>query len=162
MSETILPEFSAMTSSFVPRARGVGLITSTELHRKLLDVVAKHDFDELRALYHDEYVYHNASGAERHGAEAGVEVARTYTEAFPDMSFDIRHINDAGDGRSLAEVVVHGTNTGPLHGVPATGRTISLLMANIIEVRSGLIYREFEYYDSMSLLGQLGLTGKVI
>lgn len=133
---------------------------STELHRQLLDAVTKQDLIGLRALYHDEYVYHDASGGDRRGAEAGIEIARAYTSAFPDINFKVRHLNDVGDGRSLAEMVVHGTNAGSPYGALLTGKSISLRMANVIEVRDGLIYREYEYYDSMSLLRQLGLTGE--
>jgi hypothetical protein len=78
------------------------------------DTVRNQDFEALRALYHPDYSYTGPDGQKRKGADAGVAVARTYTSAFPDMSFEFRHKYACGEDVSIMEVTVRGTHQGEL------------------------------------------------
>jgi predicted ester cyclase len=59
---------------------------------------------------------------------------------------------------AIMEFRVTGTHTGPLGDIPPTGRPVAGLVCNIVEVRDGLIWREHEFFDELSLLRQLGLA----
>ena len=127
------------------------------LQRKMMDAVVARDFDTLRALYHPDYVYWSSdSDEEQKGAEAGVAVAQTYTSAFPDMTFDVVHSAEDGDV-AIMEFVARGTHQAELEGIPATGRSVEVKVCNICEIADGQIVREREYWDSASLLKQLGV-----
>ena len=127
------------------------------LHLDMLDAVRGRDFDRLRALYHPDYVYMSGDGIEQKGADAGVAVAQTYLKAFPDMDMELRHQFVAGPGASVLELTARGTHQEELDGIPATGRAVEIVVCNVIEVQDGLIVREREYYDGVSLLRQLGI-----
>lgn len=128
------------------------------LHRAMFDAVVARDMDGLRRTLHPDYSYMGADGVEQKGADAAVEVAETYLTAFPDMVFEFPQQHSCGDHVSIIEFVVRGTHTGPLGDIPATGKSAVAHVCNVIEVRDGLIHREREYFDTMSLLQQLGVV----
>ena len=58
----------------------------------------------------------------------------------------------------MLEIVARGTHTGPLDGIPPTGRRAEVVGCNVVEIRDGKIHRERDYYDTMALMQQLGLA----
>jgi predicted ester cyclase len=77
---------------------------------------------------------------------------KTYTSAFPDVSFEFRHKYACGEDVSIMEVTVRGTHQGELEGIPPTGRQIEGFLCKVIDVRDGKIYRVREYFDNLALL----------
>ncbi len=127
------------------------------LQLEMLEAVRARDFAALRELYHPDYVYMSADGAEQKGPDAGVAVAETYLRAFPDLEFEIRHLYAAGTGVSVLELTARGTHQAELEGIPPTGRLVEVVVCNVVEAQDGLIVREREYYDSLSIMRQLGV-----
>jgi steroid delta-isomerase-like uncharacterized protein len=125
------------------------------LHREMFEVIASRDLTRLTELYHPDYAYASGSGEEG-GVEAGLQVAETYTKAFPDMTFTVENEFSCGDN-SVLEITVRGTQTGDLPDIPATGRAVEMRLCNIVEVRDGKIYRERDYFDTLTMLQQLGV-----
>ena len=130
---------------------------ATALQRAMFDAVKNRDFKRLRSLYHSDYVYMSGDGLEQKGADAGVLVAETYTRAFPDVAFEIRHEYSPSPDVAIMEFTARGTHQAELDGIPATGRAIELVVCNIVESQDGLIVREREYFDSLSIMRQLGV-----
>jgi predicted ester cyclase len=63
----------------------------------------------------------------------------------------------------LGEGIFGGTHTGPLEtpqgDIPATGRKVKVKFAFILDVTpEGLIAEDRSYFDSASMMSQLGLT----
>ncbi len=129
---------------------------TSSIHHEMFDCVQARDFGRLRDLYHPECQY-EASDGTTGGIDIAVGVAETYTAAFPDLSFEIRHEFACGD-MSVIEFRATGTQTGDLEGVPATGRRVEVDVCNVVEVRDGRVYREREYFDALSMMQQLGVT----
>jgi steroid delta-isomerase-like uncharacterized protein len=127
------------------------------LHREMLDAVSARDFDKLREMYHPDYTYLSSDGNEQKGAEAGVAVAQMYTSAFPDIVLEVRHLHSCGGDTSVMEFTARGTHKGELEGIPPTGKSVEMLICDVIEVRDGKVYREREYFDAMSMMQQLGV-----
>jgi steroid delta-isomerase-like uncharacterized protein len=123
----------------------------------MLDALKSRNFERLGSLYHPDYVYMGGDGVEQKGAEAGVAVAQTYTRAFPDMTFEIRHQFAPGTDVAILELTVRGTHLAELDGIPATGRTVEVVVCNVVEAQDGLIVREREYFDALSIMRQLGV-----
>ena len=138
--------------------KGNVMTDASSIHRELLEAVEAHDFDRLRSLYHPDYTYTGPDGIEQPGAEAGVAICQTYTNAFPDLSFEVRRQWFPGKDSSIIELVARGTHKAELDGVPATGKQVEVSGSNIIEVREGKIYREREYYDALLMMRQLGVA----
>lgn len=82
-------------------------------------------------------------------------IARTHA-AFPDWRVCIESLIAEGDEVAVrwSGEVTHG---GPFHGLPATGRRISVSGINFYRIENGRIAAEFEETDSLGILGQLGL-----
>lgn len=131
---------------------------TSSIHHEMFDRVHRRDFVGLRELYHRDYRYEGSDGTAG-GIDVGVAVAETYTAAFPDLTFDIRHEMTCGEHTSVIEFRASGTHTGPLEGIAPTGRRVEVDVCNVIEVRDGKIALEREYFDSLSMLRQLGVTG---
>lgn len=116
----------------------------------------KRDFARMRELMHPEYSYTGGDGQEQKGPDAGLAVAHMFADAFPDGRIDIVNIKEAGD-TAMVEFVGRGTHKGELMGIAPTGKTLTLPVCNVMEVRDGKIYREREYMDMMTLMTQLGV-----
>ena len=75
--------------------------------------------------------------------------------AFPDWRVEIEDLVADGDA---AAVRWSGsvTHQGPFHGIPATGKQVTVSGINVYHVRGGRIAQEWEQMDSLGLLQQLG------
>lgn len=125
--------------------------------REYLEAVPRRDWDKIRGLYHAQYSYTGGDGQRQDGADAGIAVAQMYMTAFPDVKLDIKGIHVAGNV-AVIEFVANGTHQGELMGIAPTGRTISVPVCDIIEIKDGKIHTEREYFDAAHMMQQLGVT----
>jgi steroid delta-isomerase-like uncharacterized protein len=84
-----------------------------------------------------------------------------WATAFPDGRVEIKRVTASDDG-VVVEFVGRGTHTGPLVGpagtIPATGRKCELPLCDVLEIEEGAVRRLRSYYDSATMMRQLGLT----
>ena len=125
--------------------------------RQYLEAVPRREFDKIRELMHAQYSYTGGDGQRQDGADAGIAVAQMYTTAFPDVKLDIKGIHVAGN-HAVVEFVANGTHQGELMGIAPTGRKISVPVCIVLEIRDSKIIAEREYFDSGSMMQQLGVT----
>lgn len=126
------------------------------LHHEMFEAIAARDFQRLRELAHPDYRYSSADG-QAGGIEVGIANTQTYTNAFPDLVFEIVNSFSSGEW-SCIEYVGRGTHTAELQGIPATGKRVQGVACNVIQVRDGKVYREHDYFDTMTVLQQLGVA----
>ena len=129
--------------------------------RSYYDAWNRRDFDAERATLADDVVVTVVGTGERlEGAADVVEAEKGWAVAFEDGTVEIDHVVVAGD-TVVVEYTGRGTHTGPLQTpdgeVPATGRTGSLGFCDVITIRNGKIAEMRAYFDTMSLMVQLGL-----
>ena len=90
----------------------------------------------------------------------GADAVRGYYAAsrstFPDQRNVVHGMHHADDA-VIVEFDLLGTHDGPLRGIPPTGREFSCRMAAIFLFRDDLIVCERVYFDSATILRQLGL-----
>jgi predicted ester cyclase len=94
----------------------------------------------------------------------GVEGARAYTtmwaDGFPDGEITVDRVIESGD-HVVVEFTGRGTHTGTLvtsmGAIPATGRSMTLQCCDITEFKNGKVQRQRSYFDTGSLMAQLGL-----
>jgi steroid delta-isomerase-like uncharacterized protein len=95
------------------------------------------------------------------GAEGYKQSGLFFAEAFPDSTIEVTNVF-ATEDQVVIEFTGHGTNTGPLHlpmgDIPATGRWAELRFCDVVQIRNGKIVSFHIYYDTMTLLQQLGLV----
>jgi steroid delta-isomerase-like uncharacterized protein len=85
---------------------------------------------------------------------------KSWSTAFPNAHVRIGNLVQSGD-QAVGEMIYSGTHTGPMVGpqgeIPPTGRSVELHGAAWITIRDGKVARFNGYYDTMSMMVQLGL-----
>jgi steroid delta-isomerase-like uncharacterized protein len=131
-------------------------MTCLDTARRYLDAWNAHDKDAIVRTFAADGTYGDPTTADISGDAIGAYATRLWS-AFPDLSFDIGSVAEAGAGRVVAEWVMRGTNTGALQGLPATGRPISLPGVDVIDVGADGIESVRGYFDTRVIPDQLGL-----
>ena len=116
-----------------------------------------HDFDTTIGTFsHPRYEIY-ATGDVYDGEE---EVRAYFDEtrrAFPDQRNELIQLHH-GDDAVVAEFWLRGTHNGPLRGLPPTGRQFECRMTAIFEFEGDRIVCERVYFDSATILRQLGVA----
>ena len=134
------------------------MASAANVHREMVDAFNQRDWDKFRGLLHPEYSYTGGDGKEEAGGpDVGLGVAQMYASAFSDARLEVKKVYVQGD-TGVAEMAYRGTHTGDLMGIAPTGKRISGIICNIIDLRDGKIYREREYFDMMHMMTQLGVV----
>lgn len=92
----------------------------------------------------------------------GVQKYNTmWADAFPDGRATIDHVYSAGDS-VVVEYTGHGTHTGTMNtsmgSIPATGRSVTLHLCDVLEFSNGKVKEQRSYVDTGSLMAQMGVT----
>jgi steroid delta-isomerase-like uncharacterized protein len=128
--------------------------TSKRIFEEGLNVGRVEVFDETHA---EDCAWHGPGGRELRGRAAIKEMVGGYMKAFPDMRMTIQH--EVAEGNQLAtHWRVTGTHEGPLGDTPATGKRIEIDGYIIARFERGKVVEEFEMFDELSMLQQLGLA----
>jgi steroid delta-isomerase-like uncharacterized protein len=94
----------------------------------------------------------------------GVDGARAYNEmwadGFPDGRVTVDRVIASGD-YVVVEFTGQGTHTGTLvtsmGEIPATGRSMTLQLCDVMEFKNGKVQGQRTYFDTGSMMAQLGL-----
>ena len=112
----------------------------------------------MKEVYDRDVLYHGTAGEEIRGLESVVAFIQGYFTAFPDMKFTVEDVFGEGD-RVFSRVRVEGTNTGEMMGTPPTGKRLDIRwLMNVARIADGKIVEEWEIFDQMDMMRQLGLA----
>lgn len=119
------------------------------------------DFDRAAALMADDGEILIVGTGERFTGPAGaVKFSQMWADGFPDGRVEVLETIAEGD-RVVVVYRGRGTHTGTLKNssgeIPATGKEITLDLCDVVEITDGKIRSVRTYFDSGSLLAQLGL-----
>ncbi|MBI2911554.1 MAG: ester cyclase [Chloroflexi bacterium] len=116
-----------------------------------------HDVERALACFTDDCFFEDVPfGMTARGKQELAASLRMWLGAVPDAHARLASSFVAGD-RAAAEVVVTGTHTGDLPGLPATGRRFEIRAVSVLELQQGKVKRRSDYWDSASFLRQLGV-----
>jgi steroid delta-isomerase-like uncharacterized protein len=129
--------------------------------RSLFDRFNAGDLDGTATLVtHDCELVDMAQGRTYYGPAGVREWLGAFRTALPDAHAELVEVLADG-GRVATEHVGTGTHTGPLATpsgeIPPTGRRIELRFSEMYEIRDGRIARVRVWYDSATMMRQLGL-----
>lgn len=118
------------------------------------------DFDRgAQQVSDDASIVIAGSGTTFRGPDGSREFSQMWAGAFPDGRITFENVVAAGD-RVVVEFTGRGTHTGPLTTptgtVAPTGRSVTLQLCDILEFDGGKITALRTYFDTASLLTQLG------
>lgn len=125
--------------------------------RKMYDAFNAHDLDGVAACAQADARAMSVPFGARLGFR---EDAELWLKAFPDAKCEVTNLICQGEC-VIAEFTGRGTHTGPLKGpsgdIPATGRRAEVQCVDVFRFRGGKIADSKLYFDSATLLTQLGL-----
>ncbi len=128
------------------------------LSREMSEAWTRGNLDIIDELVASDYVMHDPSQpGEIRGREALKQYIVAFRTAFPDlqMAFDDMVVeNDSVATR----VRLKGTHNGPLVGIPATGREVSVWGLSIDRLQDGKIVETHVIFDLTGLLRQIGIV----
>ena len=137
------------------------------LVRSLVDLYNAHQSDpawlekSLAAFAADSTITEVPSRRTLPGADGYRQLLLFFAEAFPESHVELTNVFATEDQLAL-EFTGRGTNTGPLHmptgDIPPTGRYSETQFSEVIQIRNGKIVSFHIYYDTMTLLQNLGLA----
>src|SRR3712207_2471575 len=113
--------------------------------------------DAIDELYTPNFVWHEPD-QDIQGPEEGKQFLNTYLSAFPDMHVSVEEVIAEGE-KVVTRWTIRGTHQGELEEFgPSTGRQIEIKGITIHRIEDGKIAEEWERYDNLSIMQQLGLT----
>lgn len=129
--------------------------------RSLFDAFNDGDLDRAVAVVSEDFeLVDIAAGRTFDGPEGCRRWLDTFRTALPDARTELVTVVAEGS-RVATEHIGRGTHKGPFvtpsGTIPATGRSVELRIAELYELREGKIRRLHAYYDSATMMRQLGL-----
>lgn len=126
----------------------------------LLDVLFawnSHDVQRMLAFLDDKHVMESDTLPDPVvGHEGYRQYMELYFQAFPDLHFELTQL--IPNGRFVAQRwTLTGTHHGEIMGIPPTGRKTRTHGCNVYDIKDSKIMRTWSYWDTGSLLHQLGV-----
>jgi steroid delta-isomerase-like uncharacterized protein len=126
--------------------------------RRFYDRINSGDLDTVIELLADDFVDHEELPGFVPGREGVRQLFTMFQTAFPNMRWEAEDVFAAGD-KVAARIRVTGTNEGELMDMPASGRSISVQVIDIIRFGDdGLAHEHWGVFDMMSMMQQLGVA----
>jgi steroid delta-isomerase-like uncharacterized protein len=127
------------------------------LARRAWEIVSSGNPDLLEEVYAPDLVWHEPDQDIR-GIEEGKQYVSDALRAFPDAQVSVEDMIAEGD-KVVSRYTIRGTHQGETEEFgPPTGEQIELEGITIHRIEDGKIVEEWERYDNLSLLQQLGLA----
>jgi steroid delta-isomerase-like uncharacterized protein len=114
------------------------------------------NLDTIEEIYAPDVVWHEPDQEVR-GIDEARQFVTTYKTALPDLNITVEDVVGEGD-KAVTRWTVRGTHQGEVEEFgPPTGRQVELKGITIHRIDGGKIVEEWEAYDNLSILQQLGL-----
>jgi steroid delta-isomerase-like uncharacterized protein len=135
--------------------------SAEDVARESIEAYNAGDFERLRSLLADDFYEEELATQRRlEGADARIEAARTWKQAFPDERGTIVGAYPSGDTVAI-ELVWEGTHSGPMatpdgQELPPSDKHVTVKSVEVIETEDGKIKVLRHYFDLMTILQQIG------
>jgi steroid delta-isomerase-like uncharacterized protein len=127
------------------------------VRRCLESAFNKGDMTVIDQCVANDYVYREPTLGEKRGKQGLKEIFSLYKAAFPDCQLSIDEQIAEGD-QVVTRWTARGTHRGPLLGLSPTNKQVTVQGIIISRIRDGKIVEEFETYDTLGMLRQLGVA----
>ena len=131
------------------------------LARRFYEAWNERNFDELAAAAApDGTITIVGPGDTFRGPEGSRQFGEMWAGGFPDGAVTVDRVIASGD-YVIVEYTGRGTHTGTLAtsmgDIPATGRSMTLELCDVMEFKDGKVQSQRTYFDTGSMMAQLGL-----
>ena len=137
---------------------------NADLARRVHEAWTERKFDEIAELTApDSTITIVGSGDTFEGPDGSRAYNTMWANGFPDGKVTIDRVIASGD-HVVVEFTGRGTHTGTLvtsmGEIPATGRSLTLQLCDVMEFKDGKVQSQTTYFDSGSMMAQLGITAE--
>ena len=127
------------------------------LARHSWELVSQRNPDLLEEVYAADIVWHEPD-QDVQGLEEAKQFYSMYLSAFPDLSATVEDVLAAGE-KAVTRWTIRGTHQGEIEEFgPPTGKQVEIKGITIHRIEDGKIVEEWERYDNLSVMRQLGLV----
>ena len=129
------------------------------LARRSWELVSQRNPDLLEEVYAADIVWHEPD-QDVQGLEEAKQFYSMYLSAFPDLSATVEDVLAEGE-KAVTRWTIRGTHQGEIEefGSP-TGKQVEIKGITIHRIEGGKIVEEWERYDNLSVMRQLGLVNQ--
>jgi steroid delta-isomerase-like uncharacterized protein len=128
------------------------------LARRCWEIVNQHNPDLIDEMYTPDFVWHEPD-RDIYGSEEAKQFVATFFEAFPDLNVTVEDEIAEGD-KVVTRWTIRGTHQGELMGIAPTEKQIELKGITIHRFEGDKIVEEWERYDNLGMMQQLGVVGE--
>jgi steroid delta-isomerase-like uncharacterized protein len=126
------------------------------VRRYVEEVLNQRNLAVVDELFASTFVDHDSSMPEARGPGGIKRLAAMVHASFPDLHFKIEDMIAEGD-KVVYRYSVRGTHQKDFMGIAATGKQISFRGIHIYRVGDGKLQEEWENWDTLGLMRQLGV-----
>jgi steroid delta-isomerase-like uncharacterized protein len=127
------------------------------LARRSWEIVSPDNLDLIEEVYAPDLVWHEPDQDIR-GYDQAKQFVSTFFAAMPDINITVEDLIAEGE-KVVSRYTIRGTHQGETEEFgPPTGRQMQLEGITIHRFEDGKIVEEWERYDNLSVLQQLGLA----
>ena len=128
-----------------------------DLARRSWESLSERNPDLIEEFYPPDLVWHEPDQDIR-GYEEARQFVSTFFDAFPDINITVEDAIAEGD-QAVTRYTIRGTHRGETEEFgPPTGRQMEVEGITIHRIEGGKIVEEWERYDNLSVMQQLGLV----
>jgi steroid delta-isomerase-like uncharacterized protein len=127
--------------------------------RRSWEIVNQHNPDLIDGIYGTDFVWHEPDQDIR-GSEEARQFVTMFFDAFPDLNVTVEDEIAEGD-KVVTRWTIRGTHQGDLEGIAPTGKQIVLQGITIHRIEGDKIVEEWERYDNLGLMQQLGVVSEL-
>jgi predicted ester cyclase len=125
---------------------------------KIFETLENGNVDALDNYIAEDAVNHgmDTMTTQKRGLAAVKEIFNMYHEWFSDINITVNAMGTSGD-TLLAYYTFTGTNTGPMMGMPATNKPVSVDGVDIVVFKDGKAVEHWGVEDRLGMMQQLGM-----
>jgi steroid delta-isomerase-like uncharacterized protein len=129
------------------------------LARRSWEIVSQRNPDLLEEVYAADIVWHEPD-QDVQGLEEAKQFYSMYLSAFPDLHVTVEDVLAEGDN-AVTRWTIRGTHQGEIEKFgPPTGKQVEINGITIHRIEGSKIVEEWERYDNLSVMRQLGLVNQ--
>ena len=145
--------FVILAIGFALPSRSTSTPPSSSIAESWIAAWNSHDPAKWATHFTSDVYYEDVTFSEiNHGVEEGKKFAGEFFLAVPDLKVELANSSIRGEHGSI-EWILYGTDK----GVYKTGKPFKVRGVSIITIKNGKISRSVDYYDSATIMKQVGL-----
>ena len=127
--------------------------------RQVFEAIDAQDFVRFNELLVPELIVHYSGPQEDLTLETGIQLIKTFYQAFPDYSHSIEDIFAKGD-KVAVRMLQQATHKADFQGIPPSGSRVSYYQITIMQVKDGKVQGWWSVEDNLGMMMQLGMELK--